>query len=55
MFEVEKFKTALQKGNKRAIRYIAFASAFLAAFTFTQFAIYSLGMFLGKEILIWNL
>mgnify|MGYP003392548556 CR=1 FL=1 len=43
------------KGNKRAIRYIAFASAFLAAFTFTQFGIYSLGMFLGKEILKWNI
>lgn len=55
IFQVQKFRNALQKGNSRAVRYIAFASAFLAAFTFTQFGIYSLGMFLGKEILIWNL
>lgn len=43
------------KGNERAIRYIALVSAFLAAFTFVQFGIYSLGIFLGKEILVWNL
>ena len=42
-------------GNKRAVRYIALVSAFVAAFTFTQFSVYALGMFLGKEILKWNL
>ena len=29
-------------------------SAFVATFTFVQFGMYSLGMFLGKEVLIWN-
>ena len=43
------------KGNERAVRYIALVAAFFCAFTFTQFGIYSLGMFLGKEILKWNI
>ena len=48
VFEAEKFKKSLLNGNKRAVRYIALVSAFVAAFTFTQFSVYALGMFLGK-------
>ena len=55
VFEVERFRKALIKGNERAVRYIAFVAAFTSAFAFTQFSIYSLGMFLGKEILKWNI
>ena len=47
-FEVRRFKQALLQSNHRAIRYIALVSAFMAAFNFVQFGVYSLGMFLGK-------
>ena len=47
-FEVHRFKQALLQSNHRAIRYIALVSAFMAAFNFVQFGVYSLGMFLGK-------
>jgi ABC-type multidrug transport system fused ATPase/permease subunit len=54
-FEVNRFRQALLQSNQRAMRYIALVSAFMAAFTFVQFAVYSLGIFLGKEVLRWNL
>lgn len=54
IFEVNRFSEALKIGNKKSVRYIAYVSLFVAGFTFVQFAIYSLGMWLGKWILIWN-
>ncbi len=54
MFEVSRFASALKTGNNRAIRYIIYVSLFTAVFSFVQLAIYSIGMWLGKWVLIWN-
>lgn len=52
---MERFAEALKIGKKKAVRYIAFVSIFIAIFTFVQFAVYSIGMWFGKWVLIWNM
>lgn len=44
----------MKQGNRKAVRYIIFVSLFLAAFSFVQLGVYSIGMWLGKWVLIWN-
>ena len=42
-------------GKDKSLRYIIYASIFIGSFTLVQFGIYSIGMWLGKEVLLWNL
>jgi hypothetical protein len=52
---VSRFAEALDIGNHKAIKYIIYVSLFTAAFSFFQLSVYSIGMWLGKWVLIWNL